>query len=91
MMLDRTFEISGSPYQRALRTHELGHGLGYSHVDIRQSVMNSSGRVSITDFDRGGARIAFLRPPMNMSPDIDPDPITVNRAPSGGLTWTGAR
>ncbi len=91
MMLDRTFETSGSPYQRALRTHELGHGLGYSHVDVRQSVMNSSGRVSITDFDRGGARIAFLRPPMNMSPDIDPDPITVNRAPSAGLTWTGAR
>ena len=91
MMLDRTFETSGSAYQSTLHAHELGHALGYSHVDVRQSVMNSSGRVSITDFDRGGARIAFLRPPMNMSPDIDPDPITVNRAPSGGLTWTGAR
>jgi hypothetical protein len=91
MMLDRTFETSGSAYQSTLHAHELGHALGYSHVDVRQSVMNSSGRVSITDFDRGGARIAFLRPPMNMSPDVDPDPITVNRAPSGGLTWTGAR
>ena len=90
-MLDRGFETSGSPYRRALRVHELGHALGYSHVNARQSVMNSSGRVSVTDFDRNGARIAFLRPPLNMSPDVDPDPITVNRAPAAGLTWTGAQ
>jgi hypothetical protein len=89
--LDRAFETSGSPYRPTLRAHELGHALGYSHVDARPSVMNASGRVSLTDFDRHGARIAFLRPLLNMSPDIDPDPITVNRAPSAGLTWTGAR
>ena len=47
MMLDRTFETSGSPYRHALRTHELGHALGYQHVDARESVMNSSGRVPI--------------------------------------------
>jgi hypothetical protein len=54
-------------------------------------VMNSSGRVGLTEFDRQGARIAFQRPPLNMSPDIDPDPITVNRAPRNGLTWKGDR
>jgi hypothetical protein len=91
MMLDRAFETSGSPYRRALRAHELGHALGYSHVNARESVMNSSGRVLLTDFDRDGARVAFLRPPLNMSPDIDPDPITVNRAPGAVLTWKGAR
>ena len=29
--------------------------------------MNSSGRVPMTEFDRSGARLAFLRPPLNMS------------------------
>ena len=91
MMLDRAFETSSSPYRHSLHTHELGHALGYSHVDARVSVMNSSGRVPSTEFDRNGARIAFLRAPLNMSPDIDPDPITVNRAPAAGLTWKGAR
>jgi len=91
MMFDRAFETSGSPYRHTLRSHELGHALGYSHVNARESVMDSSGRVSLTDFDRSGARIAFLRPPLNMSPDIDPEPVTVNRAPSAGLTWKGAR
>jgi hypothetical protein len=90
MMLDRGFETSGSAYRRTLRAHEFGHALGYSHVDARESVMNVSARVALTEFDRHGARMAFLRPPLNMSPDIDPDPITVNRAPAG-LTWTGAR
>ena len=91
IMLDRAFETSGSAYRRTLRTHELGHALGYSHVDARESVMNASGRVALTDFDRHGARIAFLRPPLNMTPDTDPDPITVNRVSAAGLTWTGAR
>jgi hypothetical protein len=91
MMLDRAFETSGSAYRRSLRAHELGHALGYHHVDRRESVMNASGRLSITDFDRHGARIAFLRPPLNTSPDVDPDPVTVNRAPAARLTWTGDR
>jgi hypothetical protein len=91
IMLDRGFETSGSAYRRTLRAHELGHALGYSHVDVRESVMNVSARVPLTDFDRHGARMAFLRPPLNMTPDIDPDPITVNRVPAAGLTWTGAQ
>lgn len=89
MMLDRAFETSGSPYRRSLRSHELGHALGYNHVNARVSVMNISARVLPNDFDRDGSRIAFLRPPLNVTPDIDPDPITVNRAPASGLTWTG--
>jgi hypothetical protein len=90
MMLDRAFETSGSRHRQTLRTHELGHALGYSHVDARSSVMNVSARVALTGFDRDGARIAFQRPPLNMSPDIDPDPMTVNRS-STALTWKGAQ
>jgi hypothetical protein len=29
-------------------------------------------------FDRDGAKFAFQRPPLNRSPDIDPDPFTGN-------------
>jgi hypothetical protein len=91
MMLDRGFETSGSSYRRSLRAHELGHALGYNHVDVRESVMNVSARVAPTPFDRDGSRLAFLRPPMNESPDVDPDPLTVNRAPASVLTWSGDR
>jgi hypothetical protein len=90
IMLDRGFETSGSPYRRSLRSHEFGHALGYNHVDVRASVMNASGRVLPNNFDRNGSRIAFLRPPLNRTPDIDPEAITGNRAPTSGLTWTGA-
>lgn len=89
MMLDRSFETSSSPHRRSLHAHELGHALGYYHVDAGVSVMNSSGRVAPTDFDRHGARLAFQRRPLNMTPDVDPDPVTVSRAPASGLTWTG--
>jgi hypothetical protein len=89
LMLDRAFDSSDSPYRRSLRAHELGHALGYAHVDAESSVMNSSGRVLPTTFDRHGARMAFLRPTGNRSPDVDPNPTTISRAP-GALTWTGA-
>jgi hypothetical protein len=52
--------------------------------------MNSSARILPNSFDRHGSRIAFLRPPLNRSPDVDPDPMTVSRRPAAGLTWTGA-
>jgi hypothetical protein len=90
VMLDQAFETSGSGYRRSLRAHELGHALGYNHVDVRDSVMNSSARILPNSFDRHGSRIAFLRPPLNRSPDVDPDPMTVSRRPAAGLTWTGA-
>ena len=92
MMLDREFDTSGSNYRRSLRIHELGHALGYSHVTGVESVMNASARLEPNAFDRDASRLAFMRPPLNRSPDIDPDPFSVNlRAPSEGLIWRGDR
>jgi hypothetical protein len=91
-MLDRAFDTSASPYRRSLRIHELGHALGYNHVTARDSVMNAHGRSEPNAADRDASRLAFMRPPLNRSPDIDPDPFSVNlRAPSPGLTWRGDR
>jgi hypothetical protein len=91
IMIDRGFDISGSPYRRSLRIHELGHALGYNHVTARDSVMNSHARFEPNNFDRDAARFAFLRPPLNRSPDVDPDPFSVNMRPSTGLVWKGDR
>ncbi len=67
--------------------HELGHALGYNHVTVRTSVMNPVISGEPTDFDRTGAKVAFERPPLNRSPDVDPSFYTAN--PSGGpLRWT---
>ena len=90
IMLDAHFETSGSVHRRSLRAHELGHALGYEHVTSRASVMDISGRVEPTDFDRDATRIAFQRPPLNASPDTDPDAATVSRrAATAGLQWAG--
>jgi hypothetical protein len=88
IMLDRNFETSSSPFLRSLRAHELGHALGYQHVTGRDSVMNASGRLEPNRFDRDGAKLAFLRPPLNRAPDIDPDPFTGNLRSLIGLTWS---
>ncbi|MCC7010178.1 MAG: carboxypeptidase regulatory-like domain-containing protein [Acidobacteria bacterium] len=90
VMLDEAFDASAGPYRRSLRAHELGHALGYNHVDVRPSVMDASGRVEPTDFDRDGSRFAFLRPTLNRAPDMDPDPASVSRVRGGGLAWRGA-
>jgi hypothetical protein len=74
IMLDDAFERSGSPYRRSLRSHELGHALGYAHVSATGSVMNADGRVEPTPFDLDATRIAFSRPPGNRAPDSDPEP-----------------
>jgi hypothetical protein len=78
VMLDRAFEESGSTFRRSLRAHELGHALGYQHVSGVTSVMNSSARIEPNAFDRSGARLAFQRPPLNRTPDVDPAPFTSN-------------
>ena len=91
MMLDNGFETSGSPFRRSLRAHELGHALGYNHVTVRDSVMNSSARLEPNTFDRDGARLAFKRPPLNRSPDIDPDMFTPNLRALAEAIWHGAR
>jgi hypothetical protein len=92
IMLDNDFELSPSPYRRSLRAHELGHTLGYDHVSGGTSVMNISGRIEPTTFDRDATKIAFRRQPLNTSPDVDPDPTTVSRTTSArALTWDGAQ
>lgn len=76
--LDRDFERSGSPYLRSLRTHELGHALGYNHVTSRVSVMNSAAITEPTSWDQDACRVAFSRSPGNLSPDTDPVGISTN-------------
>lgn len=92
VMLDRAFDTSGSQFRRSLRAHEFGHALGYNHVTGKTSVMNASGVVEPNGFDRDGAKFAFQRPPLNRSPDIDPEPFTGNlRATLQQLVWKGDR
>jgi hypothetical protein len=90
--LDRNFDTSASPFKRSLRAHEFGHALGYNHVTGRASVMNSAATIEPNAFDRDGAKFAFLRPPLNHSPDVDPDPFTGNlRALTSQIYWAGDR
>jgi hypothetical protein len=92
VMLDRGFETSGSQFRRSLRAHEFGHALGYNHVTLTPSVMNQAARLGPNSFDRDAAKFAFQRPPLNRSPDIDPDPYTGNlRALASQVFWSGAQ
>ena len=92
IMLDRGFETSTSPFKRSLRAHEFGHALGYNHVTGRASVMNQAATIEPNPFDRDGAKLAFQRPPLNRTPDIDPDPFTGNlRARASQIYWSGDR
>jgi hypothetical protein len=45
--------------RQLMRTHELGHALGYNHVESRPSVMNPRVGSSFTDFDRAAIQAAF--------------------------------
>ena len=44
-----------------IRTHELGHALGYNHVESRPSIMNPRAGGGLTDFDREAVRTGYLR------------------------------
>ena len=44
-----------------IRTHELGHALGYNHVESMPSIMNPRAGGGLTDFDREAVRAAYLR------------------------------
>ena len=91
VFLDRDFERSLSAYRRSLRIHELGHALGYMHVTLRVSAMNSSARELPNEWDRQVVRIAFQRPPGNRTPDTDPASYSVNASSvgtaGGAITW----
>jgi hypothetical protein len=85
MYLDRDFDRDDSR-RRLLRLHELGHALGYQHVESRTSIMNPAIGPEPTEFDRAGALIAFARPIGNKSPDIDP--ATMLGASTGEARWS---
>ena len=74
--LDRDFDRNDNR-RRLLRIHELGHALGYQHVESRTSIMNPSIGPEPNEFDRAGSIIAFQRPVGNRSPDIDPTTTSV--------------
>jgi hypothetical protein len=84
--LDRDFDKNDSR-RRLLRMHELGHALGYLHVTVRTSLMNPSIGPEPTDFDRGGAMIAFQRPVGNTSPDNDPTGARTFSIAEGTARW----
>jgi hypothetical protein len=89
MYLDRSFDRDDNR-RRLLRIHELGHALGYQHVESRTSIMNPAIGPEPTEFDRTGAIIAFARPVGNKSPDIDPTS-AVLPASTGGGRWMAPR
>lgn len=89
LMLDDAFDRAGASSRRALRSHELGHTLGYDHVSTPVSTMHQSGQIEPTAFDRDATKIAFRRKPLNVSPDIDPDPSLAHPS-SAHLSWAGA-
>lgn len=86
IMLDRDFDRSGHSARRSLRAHELGHALGYTHVTVLQSAMNSNALTEPNTFDKQATLIAFLRPPGNVRPDSDPAEASLNRL--GAAIWS---
>jgi hypothetical protein len=86
MFLDRDFDRNDSR-RRLLRIHELGHALGYQHVESRTSIMNPSIGPEPNDFDRSAAIIAFQRPVGNRAPDVDPASSSVS-VTTGEVRWS---
>jgi hypothetical protein len=61
ILLDSEFDRTDAK-RRLLRTHELGHALGYNHVYARMSIMNPQIGAEPNEFDRNVATIAFRAP-----------------------------
>lgn len=49
-----------SARRQLMRAHELGHALGYNHVESRLSLMNPRASFGLTNFDRAAIHDAFL-------------------------------
>jgi len=60
VVLDSEFDRASS-MRRLLRTHELGHALGFNHVKSRVSIMNPSIGSEMTEHDRQISMVAFQR------------------------------
>ena len=60
ILLDSEFDRT-SDTRRLLRTHELGHALGFNHVKSRVSIMNPRIGPEVTAFDRQIVMLAFQR------------------------------
>ena len=60
VLLDRDYDET-SELRRLLRMHELGHALGFNHVQSQTSIMNPAIGPEPTRFDRMAVRIAFDR------------------------------
>ena len=58
LVLDDEYDRTG-PMRTLLRTHELGHALGYNHVQSRESIMNPHIGADATDLDRRIATFAY--------------------------------
>ena len=58
VFLDDDYDRTSSK-RALLRTHELGHALGYDHIVSRPSIMNPRIGAAITAFDRRAALVAF--------------------------------
>jgi len=89
VMIDADFDGPASAwpqFRRSLRIHELGHALGYNHVTLRASVMNSSARLEPNAWDLQAVHIAFQRVPGNTNPDNDPSSFSLNLT-TGAITW----
>jgi hypothetical protein len=92
ILLDRTFEQGASAGDNAhVRSHELGHAVGFSHTSRRSVMSITSGAVGITDWDLQAMAVAYARAPGNRSPDVDSDGVSPNRAGRRWTTPTGYR
>ena len=64
VMIDRDADRN-QKQQAVIRTHELGHALGYNHVESRPSIMNPRAGGGLTAFDRDAFKVAYFRPLIN--------------------------
>lgn len=58
LLLDDDYDRLG-PMRGQLRTHELGHALGYRHVESRLSIMNPRIGAEVTELDRRIGAVAY--------------------------------